>query len=467
MLKLLTLFLISSTYVFSQNIDGYLIDAIRYSSDNKVVNTRSAGLGFSYLGIVNDQASIQYNPAGLTLNPKSELSFGMNQNMSSIDADYYDSFVSNKLSTTNITNIGISSPIETYYNSNEKYYLGISYTNSLNFNRTIEVNSFNPNNSYTNFESKAFRNWTERTKISSNGSTFVNDSLYQEYKLNESGNMHNISVALATEFGEGLSFGGTMNIAFGSFEYVRFLDETDINSKYQDTSSTPPFADFNKLYHTLEYNQSFTSINFNLGMIYNPSDNIRLSLNVVTPANMRVEEYFYEEAEVEYDNKDVLKYSNIGDDVTTVYHVALPWSLSVGGSYNLTDLTLSTAFQLKDYGSINYLDSGSEYLYDLNGTINSVLGVSYKGSLGAEYDIPYTIFQVRGGVTFTTSPLVNNNDVVLDYSTGFSAFIIEQLRVDFFMQYTEYNNNLFIYDTQNIALTNQNLRIGLGLTYRY
>lgn len=467
MFRFLVLFLFSSTYVFSQNIDGYLIDALRYSSDNKVVNTRSAGLGFSYLGIVNDQAAIQYNPAGLTLNPKSEISIGVNQNMSSIDAGYYNSFSSNKLSTTNITNIGISSPIETYYNSNEKYYLGISYTNSLNFHRNIEVNAFNPNNSYTNFESNAFRNWTEKTKISSNGLTYINDSLNQEYKLSESGNMHNISVALATEFGDELSFGGTMNIVFGNFEYVRFLDETDIKSIYQDTSSTPPYSDFNRLYHTLEYNQSFTSINFNLGMIYSPTDDIRLSLNVLTPANMRVEEYFYEEAEIEYDNEDVLKYSNIGDDVTTVYHVALPWSLSVAGSYNLTDLTLSSAFQLKDYGFINYFDTGSEYLFNLNSNINTVLGVSYKGSFGAEYDIPYTIFQVRGGVTFTTSPLVNTKEVVFDYNTGFSAIIIEQLRIDFFLQYSEYNNNLYIYDTQNIALANQNLRIGLGLTYRY
>lgn len=451
----------------AQNIDGYLIDALRYTSDDKIVNSRSAGLGFSYLGILNDQGSINYNPAGLTLISNSEITTGLNYNSNKLNSSYLQSKNSNSFNNLNITNFGVSSPVKTNYNSEEKYYLGISYSNSACYNRNIDINSFNPNKSYTYYESLDERSWTQDTRIGLDGFTFVNDSLFQDYKLTETGSLHEISLALASEFGKEFSFGGTMNISFGSFNYTRYLDETDILSKYQDTTDIPPYSDFDKVYHTLEYNHSFTSINFNLGMMYNPSDNFRISLNVLTPASLRVEEYFYEEAEVKYDDNSLYKYSNIGEDVTTIYDMSLPWSISLGASYNTDGLTLTSAFKFKDNSSLQYLETDDEYLFQLNQIIPLLLKSSYVIGVGIEYDVPNTVLQIRSGVTFTTSPIENFNSLDKLFSAGMSVFVIEQLRLDLFGQYFKRSNELYIYDNQKISLDNESVRIGLGLTYRY
>lgn len=468
MYRISLLIIIAATAgLYSQNIDGTLIDAIRYSSDNKIVNTRSAGLGFSYLGILNDVAAIHYNPAGLALSNKSEISVGTNFQNNSITSDYLGNSNETDKKGFNFTNISISSPVRANYQNLNLYNIGVSYTNSMQFNQLTGAGGFNTSNSYINSESKLDRNWTEKTRISQNGMTFINDSLYQDYELTESGSNHDLTFALATEYFDGFAIGGSINFAFGSYKYVRFLDEADTKEIYQEKSDAPPYSDIDKVYHTLEYNHDYTSISFNLGLVYTYEDYYRFSLNLNTPANMRIEEYFYEEAEVLFDDKSSTKYNNLGSSNTTLYDVLLPWSIALGSSYNSDELTIAAAFQFKNYSDIEFLDTQSEYLMELNNNMHRVLDGSMKFGLGVEYQIPYTIVQLRGGTTFETSPLDNNSSITKLYSGGVGLFLFESLRVDFFGQLFQSEKNIYLYDSQIVKTENNIYKLGMGLTYRY
>ncbi|MFA7325263.1 MAG: outer membrane protein transport protein [Candidatus Kapaibacterium sp.] len=463
----LLIILIATTGLYSQNIDGTLIDAIRYSSDNKIVNTRSAGLGFSYMGILNDVAAIHYNPAGLALNNKAEISVGTNFQNNSISSNYLENKNNTDTKGFNFTNISISSPVRANYQNLDLYNIGVSYSNSMQFNQFTEAGGFNTSNSYINSESKQGRDWTEKTKISQNGVTFINDSLYQDYELTESGSNHDLTFALATEYFDGFAIGGSINFAFGSYKYVRFLDETDTKEIYQEKSDEPPYSDIDKVYHTLEYNHDYTSISFNLGLVYTYQDNYRFSLNLNTPANMRIEEYFYEEAEVLFDDKSRTKYNNLGSNNTTLYDVLLPWSIAFGSSYNSDELTVAAAFQFKNYSGIQFLDTQSEYFMELNNNMHSVLDGNIKFGLGVEYQIPYSIVQLRGGATFETSPFDNNSTLTKLYSGGVGLFLFESLRVDFFGQLFQSEKDIYLYDSQIVKTENNIYKLGMGLTYRY
>lgn len=451
----------------SQHIDGYLIDALRYSSQNKIVNTRSAGLGFSYFGIVNDLGAINFNPAGLTLNDKSEISAGINYNMNNMNSDYLSNSNLSQEKSLNITNIAISSPIINYYNPDEKYYLGISYSNSISYNQLISAEGFNPNSSYINSESLKQNEWTQKTKLATNGITLINDSLYQKYNLSESGGMHELNFAIATELGDYFSIGGSLNISFGTYYYLRYLDESDVNHKYQVKRDEPPYEDLDKTYHTLRYDHNFSSIGFNIGMIYNPNDNMRFSLNIETPSDMEIKEYFYEEAKVVFDNKDQIKYNNANTAVTTKYDVMLPWSIALGYSYDTDGLTLAGAIQYKDYNIIKYLETSDEYLLNLNSKTSDYLKGNYRFGLGAEYNVPYTIFQLRAGATFETSPIENHTNISTTYSAGISIFLLEPLRFDMFAQLFDNKKDLYIYDDNYIKTHQELYKIGIGITYRY
>ena len=463
----LLIVLITTSGLYSQNIDGTLLDVIRYSSDNRIVNTRSAGLGFSYLGILNDVAAIHYNPAGLALNTKAEISLGSNFQNNSITSNYLGNTYNTNTNDFNITNISISSPVRANYQNVDLYNIGISYSNSLQFNQRTEANGFNPSNSYINSESKQERNWTEKTKLSQNGVTFIDDSLYQDYGLTESGSNHELTFALATEYFDGFAFVGSVNFAFGSYKYVRYLDESDTKEIYQEKSDEPPYSDIDKVYHTLEYIHDYTSISFNLGLVYTYNDNYRFSMNLNTPANMRIEEYFYEEAEVIFDDESRTKYNNLGNSNTTLLDIQLPWSIALGSSYNSDELTISAAFQFKNYSDIMFLETQSEYFLDLNDNMHRALDGNIKFGVGVEYQIPYTIVQLRGGATFETSPLDYSSSITKLYSGGVGLFLFESLRVDLFGQLFQSDKDLFIYDSQIVKTENNIYKLGMGLTYRY
>jgi long-subunit fatty acid transport protein len=337
----------------------------------------------------------------------------------------------------------------------------------MHFNQLTEANGFNQNNSYINSESKQLRNWTERTKISQSGITFIDDSLYQDYKMTESGNNHDLTFALASEYFDGFAFGGSINFAFGSYKYVRYLDESDTKNLYQEKSVEPPYSDIDKVYHTLEYNQDYTSISFNLGLVYTYDEKFRFSLNLNTPANMRIEEYFYEEAEVKFDDDSRTKYNNLGSSNNSVYDILLPWSVSFGSSYNSDELTIAAAFQFKNYSGIQYLDTQSDYFMSLNDKMYSVLDGNMKFGIGVEYQIPYSIVQLRGGATFETSPIDNNSSITKLYSGGVGLFLFESLRVDFFGQFFQSEKDIYLYDTQIVKTENNIYKLGIGLTYRY
>lgn len=450
----------------SQNIDGTLLDVIRYSSDNKIVNTRSAGLGFSYLGVLNDVAALHYNPAGLALNNKTEVSFGANYRDNSITTDYLDNFVNSNVNDINLTNISISSPVRANYQNLDLYFIGVSYSSSLQFNQLTRADGFNYSNSYINYESKQERLWTENTKLSQNSITFINDSLYQEYQLSESGGNHDLTFGLASEYFEGLAIGGSINFSFGSYKYVRFLDESDTKEIYQEKTTEPPYSDIDKVYHTLEYNQDYTSINFNIGLVYTYEDYYRLSININTPASMRIEENFYEEAEVIFDDQARTTYNNLGNINSSYFDVLLPWSFAIGTSYNSDELTLAAAFQFKNYPDIEFLRTQSNYLMDLNDKMYGLLDGIVKFGVGFEYQIPYSIIQLRSGITLQSSPF-NNTSFTKLYSGGVGLFLFETLRVDLFGQLFNSDNEVFIYESQIVKTKNDIYKCGIGLTYRY
>lgn len=456
------------TYCLSaQNIDGYLIDALRYSSDNKVYNARSAGLGFSYMGIINDLGAINYNPAGLTLSNNSEFSVGTYFNLNNTNSKYYGTNSNSDKNSFGISNIAISSPIYNYYNPQEKYFLGVSYSNSQSYDQITSANGFNPNRSYIGSEALKNRDWTNETGVSQDGTTLIDDSLNQNYRLDESGGYHELKFAIATELGEMFSIGGSLDISFGTYHYLRFLDESDIKNIYNEKSEVAPYGDLDKSYHTLQYDHSFSSIGLNVGFFYNPNDNMRFSFSFKTPYDMEIKETFYEEADVVYDNKDEASYNNVSTAVTTDYDVILPWSVSLGYSYNYDNLIVAGALRYKGYSSINYIETSDEYLLSLNSKISDVLQGNFRFGLGAEYSIPKTILQVRAGATFETSPVEGNSNIASILSCGISAFLFEPLRFDAFAQLYSNQKDLYLYDNQFISVKNKIYRVGAGLTYRF
>jgi opacity protein-like surface antigen len=464
--KYLLAFLLTTSFLTSQNIDGTLVDMVRYSQSNFTANARSAGLGISYNGILNDNANIINNPAGLTLTNLSELGVGLNFQNSSNSHSFLSYNNTSETNNTFLNNVSIAGPVFENLEDSQNLYFGLSYNSFAVTDRLISYDVFNPDLSYTGFEINNDRQWTRNLAFENESFLLVSDDLNQNYSLIENGRKHNLSIALASEFEEDFSIGGGINIAYGFFEYDRVFLESDVQNIYE--SDEPNINDgFDEVRHTLSYSHDYISASFNIGMIYNLDSNYRFTFNFTTPESMIVDELFIERATLTQDDGRRYSYDNLGFSSSSVFKVSLPWKIDLGASYNISDLTIAGAVRLKDYNSIDFYEAEDDYFFELNDEIPSQLKTSFEYGVGFEYNIPYTIFEIRGGYTAITSPIEGNDEITQLISAGLSIYLLKGLRVDMFYQNQRFDERLYLYG--NTALQNNidTKTFGLGLTYRY
>lgn len=464
--RYIVILLLTTPLLKAQNIDGIFIDLIRYSQSNYTSNARSAALGIAYKGILNDNASIVNNPAGLTLSNFSELSVGVNYRDNSNSHSFLLNNNQTKSNNTYLNDFSIAGPIFENLNDSQNLFFGLSYNSFAITDRRINYDTYNSGLSYTGYEIINDRQWTRNLALENDSFILVDDNLYQNYNLNESGRKHNLSLALASQIDESFSIGGSVNISYGFFDYNRVYLEQD-RFDFYESEEPDNNQGVDEIRHTLNYSHDYLSASFNLGIMYNVDSTYRFTFNFTTPESMVVDELFIERATLTQDDGRKFSYDNLGVSSSSVFKVSLPWSLDFGASYKLSDLIVAGAVKLKNYNAIDFFEAEDDYFLDLNSNVNSQFKTSFEYGAGIEYNIPYTIFKVRGGYTAITSPVEGSNEITELITAGFSMFIIEAIRLDFFYQNVRFDEQLFLYGTTKLQNENKSETFGLGITYRY
>ena len=136
--KLVFIVLIAS---YSISNSQYIEDALRYTSPNGIITPRAAAMNVSFYGISDDISALYYNPAGLTLIGKSELSFGLGFTTTENETDFIST--KNLLRTNNeyITHAGIAIPVEF---EDTKAAIAIGYFYEDDYNSILNFSGFNP-----------------------------------------------------------------------------------------------------------------------------------------------------------------------------------------------------------------------------------------------------------------------------------------------------------------------------------
>lgn len=75
--KVLLLFITAAVSGVYSAQAQFIEDALRFMQYNGYGSSRAGGLGVAYNGVADDFAALGYNPAGLSIVRKSEISFGL------------------------------------------------------------------------------------------------------------------------------------------------------------------------------------------------------------------------------------------------------------------------------------------------------------------------------------------------------------------------------------------------------
>ncbi len=453
-------------------------DGLRWSLTNGVISPRAGALGVSYYGISDDFSAIAYNPAGLSLINKGEVSLGLGFLKNSTTTDYWNNSENLSSNDAYISNIGLVSPIKTTF-GNASFAIG--YYIESNLDNQMQFSGFNSNSTYIDYTAKDAkdRNWGIQDNFATylwladdNFNTPIKKDLQQEARISESGGMHNFSGAMAFELNSYLSAGASISSVWGRYKYFRQYSESDINNEYNqivgDAETGYQNLDFNRLDVDETLNQSVSGITGRFGLMGRIGNFMRISLNVKFPSALDVEENFSQKATSYFDNKDSYDTTYYG---TNSYSLMTPWVYSIGMSAHFVGATITAGLEYTDASQIEFYNSLDE-MQNLNVAIPSDLTGQLKWGVGLEYRIPVIPVVIRGSYNYANSPWVGDNT---DYDVktiafGAGVYLAKKMRLDFMARLMDYKDMWNVYGSSNdtrLFITRQPIDFGMQFTYRY
>ncbi len=477
-MKRLILFLI---FAYSSLYSQYIEDALRYSHSNGVITPRAAALNVAFHGISDDISSLYFNPAGLTLIGKSELSFGIGFTRNSIDANYLN--VNSLLNSNNeyVTHAGIAIPVKF---DDTKAAIAIGYFLEDDYSSNILFNGFNDKTSYiaseTNFGPRNLNdNWAYKLYLSDNVGTGNNisfatpymDSLHQNSFIAENGGLHNLSGGASFDVSEFVSLGFGLIGKWGNYSYNKNFTESDLLGKYANTNIEGRVFDRLKSQENLM--QSVSGISLSIGLQARLDNFLRFGISIKSPTWYQVDEKFDANYEAYYrsgHNHEFYKYSG-----NNSYNLRTPFVYSAGLSIHGEGLTFAAGVQYSDDTQLKFSDAIPEVMALNNRIMLELVGRTTWG-FGLEYDIPLVPIVARASYSRTTSPYQVDipNANITNFSIGGGIYVGQKVRIDGVFRFVDYSEQRTNFKTSadlenyaNFVINRSPLNMSIGVTYRY
>ncbi len=418
-MRRINIFLLSTIVISGISFAQFSEDAVRYSGRGNGVGSRALGMGNAYIGVSDDYSATFWNPAGLAQMRRLEVMGGISNIGFGNDATFYSAKQNATTSATSLDNLGFVFPFPTTQGS---LVFAFGYNRISDFATISKFDGFNNQSSIISSlqttvadDPNAAYDIPFNTYLTStSGFTTIKKNVNQSGQKKESGNLGQWSFSGAIDIEENISFGVSMNIYSGKYDYTRNFLESDNANLYSYNAAQPLSADsaylrFNKFYYDSYLNAELSGSNITMGLMYR-SDFFRIGIIGKGPTTLKISETYSNEGQSVFDagtwtgKNPASKYSYSANNE---YKVNSPWTFGIGGSaYVITQLLLAFDIEYTDWTQIKWAENS-----DLEKE-NTKLQYSFRAvtnyRVGAEFDIPSTDIKVRGGYSLTPSPYKND-----------------------------------------------------------
>lgn len=472
----ITLFIVSiSAAQFSE-------DAFRYSTRGTGVGSRALAMGNAYIGVSDDYSASIWNPAGLAQLRRLEFTGGVSNFGLTNDATYFGNKATESVAATSLDDIGFVFPFPT---------LKGSLVFSFGYNRIADYASSHSFNAYNTRSSIIPTLYDADVKYdvpfnvyltNSTGYTSVQDSVQQRGLIREGGNLGQWSFAGAIDVEENISFGVSLNIMTGSYDYARNYVEEDVNNVYNNAQANLPadsaYLRFNKFYHDRYINSEITGSGFTFGMMYR-SEQYRIGVIAKTPTSVTIRETYSDAGESVFDNagsweNNAPPATKHSFEATNEYGVSSPWTLGIGASlYIIPELLIAADVENTDWTQIEFTDNS--VLEKENLTLQNDFRAVTSYRVGAEFDVPSTDVRLRAGYSLTPSPYKNDPSTFdqKTYSAGAGIFLQRNVVLDGAVaigSWKTFRNQYSFPGILNASRTDESISttaVNLTLSYRF
>ena len=502
---LLFAFLAIGYYSISQND----LDAIRYSRVGVNGTSRFVALGGAFGAVGADLSCGAYNPAGLGLYRRGEITFS-----GGLKITNNEGIINSKTSTTpnsdfTFNNFGIVGAWQAKNDKESRNVFSFSSSQTQNFESKIRMSS------YTNSSSiaKDMLNKANQAGSASNLNSYYEGLAYNVYLLDydsatakffsfvdlkrsvlqtrdivTSGKVNDRNFSYAYAYKDEFYFG--LSLGIPKVEYVSTTTHTERDDKdsmkvtLTSTSFSSTYSDglpfvygdklgFNSLTYVEYFKTTGSGLNLKLGGIARVNDNFRIGFYYHTPTIYTLKDEYYNTISASFD-KDPSKPITLKDPVD-------------GGLFNYKIITpgrvsLNTAIIIKkisvigvDYEVVNYKTAslGSVDVSDFAG-VNAVIKNKYKIGhnlrVGAEFNVKPIIFRL--GYNMQGSPFGNSftgNFIRQSFCVGAGFRTKNNIYFDFVWVKTISAEDYFLFSTlnskANLKYNATNLSATVGLKF--
>lgn len=412
-------------------------DAIRISTSIPLGTARFAGTGGSMTSIGVDYTTLHTNPAGIGWNRFSSAQITPGLNLTNIDTqlrgnagnapggDNKGAFV--------VPSLGLVWAGDTRSINFSTFNWGIGLTRLADFNETISFSGSSEGslidaivedlNDGVGDPFRADLAFDIPNAIQEDELGFFSDfdletsqggQIDRRGTITRTGGMSEFAVGAGGNYKEKLLWGITLGIPFMNFTETRVYDEFD-------TRDEITFFDDAGYDETLEMDGS--GVNFKLGLILRPTDNLRFSGAVHTPTFWTINETFFTTLEYNYtDNGIAQGGTSLSPLSEAVFNLRTPWKFMLGagaliGRSGFISIDADyqnyagNSFSTEDFATLDEFANN-----DVDASLGSALGVRLGGELNLKP------FQLRAGVGYRQLPTIDTryeeDTALLNYSAG-------------------------------------------------
>jgi len=438
----LTVFVLLGSILQAQGLE----ESTRYSTQGLGGSTRSLGSANAFGAIGGDFICGSINPAGLALNRKSELHFGLNINSNATQSSYIGSPAQGDVNVgLGLSNAGIT--INGFMRDNAGKRVTDGLTNlvfSFGYNRHSDYRSNfvysgdNKQSSFTDYLAEnangqdyknmnsyslgylSYMSYLIEPKINfedsfASGIASPITNVRQNNTVTRKGSGGDYNLSLAGDFSNKFYFG--MGLLIRSQRYTESFQffEKDLQPK-TDTNA------FESMTYSRYLNTKTSGVGFNIGGLLKATENIRFGISYTTPIVVKATDKYTQTLVSSFDNargnipEKTYTYSTPDDNfdgkpdtLQYKYKVSTPAKVTLSGAY----IFEKKGFISVDLERVNYASSklipvdDPTYLFIAeNEQIRTIYKAVWNVRIGAEY--VYDKYRFRVGYAINPSPYTDN-----------------------------------------------------------
>jgi hypothetical protein len=455
--------LLCSVPSFSQND----IDAMRYSQLTFGGTARFSSMAGSMGAIGGDISTLSFNPAGIAVFRKTEISITPSVYSSSTSSTYNGSSSSDRKLNFNLGNIGLVATYKVKDTTSgwQSLNFGIGYNKTNNFHNRIDIKGDNTSSSLLDV---FVANANGHSDNSFDGfSTGLAWTTYLINPLDSNNNYYHVitnygqtqrkSVETKGGMGEGVfSFGGNYREKFlvgATLGLVKARYEEQ--SIYQETDEQDTIGGFKSFKYVQNLAITGTGFNFKVGMIVKPNDWLRIGAAIHTPTVINLTDNYSSYMESDLDS---ISWADSSKEGSFKYSVTTPYRMIASLGFIINKMALINI----DYEYIDYsqaqLNSRPNVFSDVNSTIRKKY--TSTGNLRIGGEIRFDPIAFRLGYALYGSPFRSGDNQASHRSsiTGGIGYRINNFFADFAYVRTFYTETSYLYDYSTATPVNNDFK---------